>query len=90
MIVKRIQEMAPGNKPQGFQVYVHLIYKTSYRIIATLPAVFHPLCLCVVLFSASTLSTRADEAGTPNMARYNVIWNSPSKDPSGVMPIGKR
>ena len=27
-------------------------------------------------------------AATPDVSRYNVVWNSPSKDPSGVMPVG--
>jgi hypothetical protein len=28
------------------------------------------------------------EAAAQRMARYNVVWNTPSKDASGVMPIG--
>lgn len=30
----------------------------------------------------------ADPAVAERMDRYNVIWKTPSKDPSGVMPIG--
>lgn len=30
----------------------------------------------------------ADVAAAQRMARYNVVWNSPSQDASGVMPIG--
>ncbi|MCX7047479.1 MAG: DUF5703 domain-containing protein, partial [Candidatus Sumerlaeota bacterium] len=29
-----------------------------------------------------------ETAGAERMRRYNVIWNSPSKDATGVMPIG--
>ena len=80
--------MAPFKKPPGFKHVDTLISKISYPTTASLPTLFHLLSLCVCFFSASTLSSRADEAATPNMARYNVIWNSPSKDASGVMPIG--
>jgi hypothetical protein len=27
-------------------------------------------------------------SGPERMRRYNVVWNSPSKDASGVMPVG--
>ncbi|MGA2617096.1 MAG: DUF5703 domain-containing protein [Thermoguttaceae bacterium] len=30
----------------------------------------------------------ADASAAQRMARYNVVWNSPSQDASGVMPIG--
>jgi hypothetical protein len=38
--------------------------------------------LAALLFASLAASTAAD------ISRYNVIWNSPSKDPAGVMPIG--
>jgi hypothetical protein len=38
--------------------------------------------LLATLLPPLTASQAAD------ISRYNVIWNSPSKDPSGVMPIG--
>ena len=39
---------------------------------------------------AAESSARADSDPTSvqRMRRYNVIWNSPSKDATGVMPIG--
>ena len=39
------------------------------------------------LYSAETSPTLSDTAAQ-RMARYDVIWNSPSKNASGVMPIG--
>ena len=30
----------------------------------------------------------SSEAATQRMGRYDVVWNSPSKDATGVMPIG--
>jgi len=32
--------------------------------------------------------SQGDAAAAQRMARYNVVWTSPSKDASGVMPIG--
>ncbi len=59
--------------------------KNPHRILILF---LHPISLCLVILGASMQSSRADDTAARNMARYNVIWNSPSKDPSGVMPIG--
>jgi hypothetical protein len=37
------------------------------------------------LFAASN---PADVSGAERIARYNIVWGSPSKDASGVMPLG--
>ena len=31
---------------------------------------------------------RPEGAAARRVSRYNVVWNSPSKDPSGAMPFG--
>ncbi|MCY2990174.1 MAG: DUF5703 domain-containing protein [Planctomycetota bacterium] len=36
----------------------------------------------------SSAQPQTDEQAAQRMARYNVVWTSPSKDASGVMPIG--
>jgi alpha-L-fucosidase 2 len=49
--------------------------------------VFMICCLIIVLLirnSASSLAAGPEK----NMNRYNVVWNSPSKDATGVMPVG--
>ena len=48
-----------------------------------------PLALAAALYAAESKGQNMGEAsGAGRMGRYNVIWNSPSKDASGVMPIG--
>jgi len=44
--------------------------------------------LCTGLSSKSLAQSKADTEAAQRMARYNVVWNSPSKNASGVMPIG--
>ncbi len=44
--------------------------------------------LCAGFTGISWAQTQADEQAAERMGRYNVIWTSPSKDASGVMPIG--
>lgn len=48
--------------------------------------------LCVAFFAGMPGHGRAQSAEAravaERMERYNVVWNSPSKDASGVMPIG--
>ena len=39
------------------------------------------------IFTVLLLIPLAIVAG-PEMSRYNVVWNSPSKDATGVMPVG--
>ncbi|MHB8897877.1 MAG: DUF5703 domain-containing protein [Thermoguttaceae bacterium] len=50
------------------------------------------LLIVLTLLLTPPATLRADEPGSAGaanlMARYNVIWDSPSKDASGVMPIG--
>ena len=36
----------------------------------------------------SSAQPQTDEQAAQRMARYNVVWTSPSKDASGAMPIG--
>ncbi len=43
-----------------------------------------PLIACL-LFVGLLL---ASSAGSESMARYNVVWDSPSKDAAGQMPLG--
>ena len=40
------------------------------------------LLILASLFASISLSCAVD------LGKYNVVWNTPSKDPSGVMPIG--
>ena len=41
--------------------------------------------MCALLLSTPAL---AASDGAARMARYNVVWNSPSQDASGTMPVG--
>jgi len=41
-----------------------------------------------LLAGAAAATLLAGTAAAADMGQYNVVWNSPSKDPSGVMPIG--
>ena len=41
----------------------------------------------IYILSGSCASSKKSEADL-RMSRYNVVWNSPSKDASGVMPLG--
>ena len=49
-------------------------------------------CAAVLLLTPSAVLHAArpvrDATAAQRMARYNVVWNSPSQDASGVMPIG--
>jgi alpha-L-fucosidase 2 len=46
------------------------------------------ICCLVASFSVH-ISAAAVSAGSENrMSRYNVVWNTPSKDVTGVMPLG--
>jgi hypothetical protein len=52
---------------------------------------YFPLLAALALFPFTAL--HADDMQIPGsaaqrMARYNVVWNSPSKDATGVMPLG--
>jgi alpha-L-fucosidase 2 len=38
--------------------------------------------------AAESFSDLAHHAAPERMSRYNVVWNNPSKDATGVMPIG--
>jgi hypothetical protein len=40
------------------------------------------------LFAAAGFSAEANPVAAQRMSRYNVIWISPSKDATGVMPLG--
>jgi len=42
----------------------------------------------LLLFNSCSVSTGKIKAHEERIGRYNVVWNSPSKDASGVMPIG--
>ncbi|MEI8235106.1 MAG: DUF5703 domain-containing protein [Verrucomicrobiota bacterium] len=44
--------------------------------------------LCAGLDAESMAQSQADGGAAQRMGRYNVVWTSPSKDASGVMPIG--
>jgi len=46
------------------------------------------LCLVIVIFIIKAPLLIAQNKADHSMSRYNVIWNSPSKNASGVMPIG--
>ena len=43
-----------------------------------------------IFFLFNSCSVRSDKVKDheERISRYNVVWNSPSKDASGVMPIG--
>jgi len=41
-----------------------------------------------VVFGLLSFSLIKGQESAKLMRKYNVIWNSPSKDASGVMPIG--
>ena len=50
---------------------------------------------CLLAGAPALVSQREADAeagstapGAERMGRYNVVWNSPSKDATGVMPIG--
>ena len=45
------------------------------------------LGLAAVLASSELLA-QSQEPGPSSAARYNVVWDSPSKDYSGSMPLG--
>ena len=54
-------------------------------------AKFHralPLLGLVAVLAGSELRTQSHESGVPSSARYNVVWDSPSKDYNGSMPLG--
>ena len=38
--------------------------------------------------SINVQDAMAQPTQAPSTSRYNVIWNSPSTDPSGQMPLG--
>ncbi|MEI8288230.1 MAG: DUF5703 domain-containing protein [Verrucomicrobiota bacterium] len=42
----------------------------------------------ILLILATLLLAPLDALSGADMSRYNVVWNSPSKDATGVMPIG--
>ena len=44
--------------------------------------------LCAGVGNTLMGQTKADEQVAQRMGRYNVVWTSPSKDATGVMPIG--
>ena len=46
------------------------------------------LLLASTGFTTETASQTATDAAAQRMRRYNVVWMSPSKDFTGVMPIG--
>ena len=46
------------------------------------------LAFCAGLNPLSLAQSATPQPAAQRMSRYNVVWNSPSKDASGVMPIG--
>ncbi len=68
--------------------------KKRIVVLAVLVGVAFPLSLSAAQIPLLT-SQRTDDAPDPvnsgsehHMQRYNVVWTSPSKDATGVMPIG--
>lgn len=63
--------------------------KFLFSINNTGALLFSVLFACLFFMSASTRADSVPDAtAAARMARYNVVWNSPSKDASGVMPLG--
>ena len=44
--------------------------------------------LAVPILTVSAAAPAAASGGVHRMSRYNVVWESPSKDATGVMPLG--
>ncbi|MEI8235110.1 MAG: DUF5703 domain-containing protein [Verrucomicrobiota bacterium] len=59
------------------------MYKRKQRFSLVVCAV-----LCAVLCAKSVAKPESEGQADDRMGRYNVVWTSPSKDASGVMPIG--
>jgi len=57
-----------------------LTRRTAASLLAGAPA--------LALSREADAATEVATSGAGRMRRYNVVWNSPSKDASGVMPIG--
>ena len=53
----------------------------------SLPFLFKMTSLVLGCAAFPTASIAALDAA-PDMSRYNIVWNTPSKDASGAMPIG--
>ena len=63
-----------------------LVLRTIKRTMPTLAAVL--LALPSILHAAEATDRSGAGTAAERMSRYNVVWNSPSKDATGVMPIG--
>jgi len=46
------------------------------------------ICSLIIGFLISNISTALAQGSENRISRYNVVWNSPSKGATGVMPIG--
>lgn len=46
------------------------------------------ICGLTTFLMGLAMPTLASSTVTERMARYNVVWNTPSRDASGVMPLG--
>ena len=70
-----VEQVTPWDLKQAMHITDHHCV-TSLRAIAG------------ILLVAMPVSTLADCSAAEPMARYNVVWESPSQDASGQMPLG--
>jgi len=63
-------------------------FKSVFRQFSKIFFIYVLLIVAGSCFISCRKSENGSSDAAKSMKRYNVVWDSPSKDPSGVMPLG--